>query len=401
MESLVDVKTLQELEEYGIDPLAALRRYVLWIRLDRVWTQCYEAYMTELKDCLYDRFIVYKYDVCCIYDGKQKYDEEFMNNFGKTFVEVSNFEWSKYTNARLRNEIEITKGSTIIKALFDPCVTARLYELVFESKVKSLKKQNIYINMDRVINEAHQERWIIELASHGFFDVMITEQEPQERNVIDTIKYSYKDLITSAQENLEFTYGFKNVLESDIYTEEVAREHKLIMVLGVPGAGKSQIARSLSCKVHARLIDSNVVKTFFPKFIDNPANASMVHEESSNIAKNIYEECIFNGENIIYLKVGDQVDKIEYLLNMARDRDYEITLIYVETFCYMAQARVLRRFLQTRFYVNPKLVSSYYNEDSTCKVKDTFNALKSKVDHYIRYKNNRVKEPMVIVEESY
>ena len=236
---------------------------------------------------------------------------------------------------------------------------------------------------------------------------MIYERESKDSSQSKVqMTNSNEHTFTSTQENSvsesedqESSLEFNNAPESENYTAEVACEKKLTMVLGVPGAGKSTIAPIYSAKDHARLIDSNVVKTFIPEFVENPSNASLVHEESSNIAKSIYQRAILRGENIIYLKVGDEVDKIDALLKIAKEQDYEITLIYVETLCNLAQARVLRRFLNTRFFINPKLVSSYYNEDSTCKVKNTFDALKSKVDHYIRYTNNVVNEKPIIVEQ--
>lgn len=436
MESLVNVMTMQELEKYGIDPLEALKRYGKWLENEIPNDGSYTYYMTDLKECLYTRFIVYKYDVATWYTGIEKYDEEFIKKYGKSFSLVSHREWERYSQWDLDHEMTGKKEPTMLKALLDPSITKRLYELYIDSEIQACKRRNENYDLEQITNRAYHEGWIIELAHQGILDLMIyerkskdsakanesninvKEQEEQLSNkeLLDNLKATPIDQIDStllpsvnlvarekevlelvkAEIRASMSLDYKSEIE--IYNQEVAKDKKLIMVIGIPGAGKSTIAPKYSLKYKARLIDSNVIKTYLPEFAKNGSNAALVHKESSNIAMELYRQSILQGENIIYLKMGDKPKQIAALIKLAKDQGYEITLIYVESLPNLAKARVLRRFLDSGFFVSPELVSSCY-EQSTCKVQYTYDVLKSEVNHFIRYTNNVVNKKPSIVEK--
>lgn len=61
---------------------------------------------------------------------------------------------------------------------------------------------------------------------------------------------------------------------------EIKKERKAIILIGLPASGKSSIADRLADEFGALILDSDYAKRKLPEFKDNPAGASLVHEES-------------------------------------------------------------------------------------------------------------------------
>ena len=153
MESLVNVMTMQELEKYGIDPLEALKRYGKWLENEIPNDGSYTYYMTDLKDCLKTRFLVFKYDVCDDFEVGDEYkqlyeeiikktDDDFIKKYAESFSDVVSIEWDRYTKWDLDYEMTGKKEPTMLKALLDPRITKRLYELEIESYIQTCKRFN-------------------------------------------------------------------------------------------------------------------------------------------------------------------------------------------------------------------------------------------------------------------
>ncbi|CAM3777896.1 zeta toxin family protein [Elizabethkingia occulta] len=164
-------------------------------------------------------------------------------------------------------------------------------------------------------------------------------------------------------------------------------EKKAIIIIGLPASGKSTIANKIADHYGAIILDSDFAKRKIPEYVDNPAGASLVHDESDYLVfgasvsdkpddfKCLFEECIEKGANIVIPKIGHDEKKINNLATVLNKLDYEVHLVCVSLDRRLATQRAISRFIKTHRYVPLSLIFDGYGNDCIL----TFYRLKDKI----------------------
>lgn len=137
---------------------------------------------------------------------------------------------------------------------------------------------------------------------------------------------------------------------------DVRNGKEAFIVIGRPAGGKSSVfANPLSQEYKARIIDSDVVKTWLPEF-DNGFGAGRVQDESAMIMERALKKASEKGENIIIPKIGG-----ESVAQMAKDlkaKGYKVHLKYNEVSEASSVTRAISRFVETGRWLDPKYLMS-------------------------------------------
>ncbi len=168
---------------------------------------------------------------------------------------------------------------------------------------------------------------------------------------------------------------------------ELLTERKAVIIIGLPASGKSTIANKIADHYGAIILDSDFAKRKIPEYVDNPAGASLVHDESDYLVfgasindkpadfKCLFEECIEKNANIVIPKIGHDEKKINDLAIVLTKLDYEVHLVCVSLDRRLATQRAINRFVKTSRYVPLSLVFDGYGNDCIL----TFYRLKDKI----------------------
>ena len=136
---------------------------------------------------------------------------------------------------------------------------------------------------------------------------------------------------------------------------EPKQERRAVVMLGLPGAGKSHlIANELNEVIDTReflTINADDIKTKIvyedtPPEIEGVSGmelASMVHEESSTMRKAWEAKARSDGTNIILDITGGDRDKTMKALGLLNDSGYHITLVHADVSVAEAKASALAR----------------------------------------------------------
>lgn len=196
------------------------------------------------------------------------------------------------------------------------------------------------------------------LKSTGYANPEIVEY------IIKTQKYKqdqikkYGKREATDQEKIDAT----NSIEKDVLSLAISKNRKIIIILGLPGAGKSSALRKIKEIYHEDfyLVDSDEFKYGVEdkkgKIITKPfANESLegvdveyIHKASSQLARFILSVLIESGYNIALPKVGDDYDEIVALLTDLKDNNYKVYLHFVYTTVETALERNAKRFYEAK-----------------------------------------------------
>lgn len=151
----------------------------------------------------------------------------------------------------------------------------------------------------------------------------------------------------------------------------------IFFIIGSPASGKSSIAKIFAEKYGAFMLDSDLIKRKIPEFSIPLYGASLVHKESNEILKEIFNTQISLGTNIVYQLVGAEYDEFIYdkekrafinkgfheMVNkIAKEFHYDIVVVLPELDREIATRRALKRFIETKRYVPlPKILDDYSN----------------------------------------
>ena len=226
-------------------------------------------------------------------------------------------------------------------------------------------------------NVAHREMSYVMRAAHKGDKVSLSdvENEPSIKKAFERAKFDkdtleqYKgdkkrqklqDKLTErllSNENGSFT-GKDHGKEH--FDGKVERGKEAYIVIGRPAGGKSSVfANPISKEHNARIIDSDIVKTWLPEF-DNGFGAGRVQEESSMIMERALKKASDRGENIVIPKIGG-----ESVANMAKElksKGYKVHLRYNEVSEASSVTRALSRFVETGRWLDPNYLSSIGNK---------------------------------------
>lgn len=168
---------------------------------------------------------------------------------------------------------------------------------------------------------------------------------------------------------------------------ELLTDKKAVIIIGLPASGKSTIANKIADHYGAIILDSDFAKRKIPEYIDNPAGASLVHDESDYLVfganvedkpadfKCLFEECIEKHANIVIPKIGHGERKINELAIALTKLGYEVHLVCISLDRRLATQRAINRFIKTNRYVPLSLVFDGYGNDCIL----TFYRLKDKI----------------------
>lgn len=169
----------------------------------------------------------------------------------------------------------------------------------------------------------------------------------------------------------------------DLKPFKVKKGKIIDVITGLPAAGKSTtFATRLSVENGSRLIDSDEVKKQFPEF-NKGLGASLVHEESSAIAKNILVRSIAQGDNITYPIIGFKPDKLRELFSYCRKNGYQIRLHLNELDMRKAKGRMLLRFAERGRFLPISLYRKYGDNPTTA-----YHEVKGETDFHDWYQSD-------------
>jgi dephospho-CoA kinase len=156
----------------------------------------------------------------------------------------------------------------------------------------------------------------------------------------------------------------------------VRKESKAIIVTGLPASGKSGVSDLFADQYGAIILDSDYAKRKLPEYKNNPAGATLVHDESDIIImggkvngkpdhfKSLFELCYHDGINIVIPKIGHNVQSLIALAESIKDLGYkEIHLVLVSLDRRIATTRALLRFKKSKRYVPLSLIFDGYGNE--------------------------------------
>lgn len=173
------------------------------------------------------------------------------------------------------------------------------------------------------------------------------------------------------------------------------------LIGGGSGSGKSSVVAELLIMGEAEeedtetsgyvLIDCDEIKKQLPEFIkmtnsddeaEQIAAAVYVHDESSDIAEELLQECIKSKRNFIYDGTMKNFVKYDTIIKNLKQNGYSVTAYVVDIPVDIAIERVKLRALKEKRHIDPFVVY-----ETHVSFADTFLRLKEQFDEYILYDN--------------
>ncbi len=219
----------------------------------------------------------------------------------------------------------------------------------------------------------------------------LTSYTKQKRdNEIISLNYNDPDLVEFFAKIQEYTrvHGRRQVptieeLKSmELYLKQATirlpRERKAIILLGLPGAGKSTSIRKIGISTDDYFtVDSDIYKSGVMNETDktwslSPLQQSYlggvdvehVHEVSAKLAKLSLIKILEAGINVVIPKVGNSIKGLKKLVKQLNENDYSIEIVYVHATISTCLKRNLSRYLSINKdcyprIVNPKLIFDF------------------------------------------
>lgn len=146
------------------------------------------------------------------------------------------------------------------------------------------------------------------------------------------------------------------------YSGEVQRNRRMDIVIGLPGSGKSSVyTERLSQEHKSRVIDTDDFREYIPEY--NGSNASVVHEEASNIRNRVLLEALDNGDNLLLSTIGANGEKLAKQIAQFKEDGYQVYLHLNELPNNKSLARAIGRHIsedgKIGRYVSPQLIAAY------------------------------------------
>ena len=141
-------------------------------------------------------------------------------------------------------------------------------------------------------------------------------------------------------------------IKDTIYNKDIdkrKRNREATIVLGLPGAGKSTFTRPLLEDGSLEISGDNA-KAMIPEY-SGGAGAFAVHEEASGIMRQVLQEGMTNGDNLVWERI-DSPDKIVKDVRSLKDAGYKVNVKFIDTPPDVAMKSALRRFLKSGRYVS-------------------------------------------------
>jgi hypothetical protein len=150
--------------------------------------------------------------------------------------------------------------------------------------------------------------------------------------------------------------ALRKKIEDDYWDQikDKPQGHKAIIILGLPGIGKTSFARPLE-KEGGVYVEADGIKEHLPEY-GSGEGAAAVHEESSIIARSIRNRAIEAGLNLIWPRI-DSPDKIKKDIESLTKAGYEVDVKLLTASEDIAINSALNRFLVGDEHGNSRYVS--------------------------------------------
>ena len=148
----------------------------------------------------------------------------------------------------------------------------------------------------------------------------------------------------------------------DATGEAPANERRAVVLLGLPGSGKSTISSGFAVDTKAAVLNGDDTKEFIPEFAGGLGSMA-VHEEASEITKDALSDYLDAGTNLILEKTGSSPGSIRKLINQLRAHDYGVQLVLVDVPKALAMYQVVQRFEKKGRVVPPAYLHDLKTND--------------------------------------
>lgn len=172
--------------------------------------------------------------------------------------------------------------------------------------------------------------------------------------------------------------------DDGLIPEKIKSERKAIILLGAPASGKSTIGNAVARKNGAVIVDSDEAKKVIPEYAGG-IGANAVHEESAELAADVFARSVKAGHNMVLPKVGSSAASIEAYVQMLKDNGYTVEAVHVDVPVNIAAQRMLGRFVKTGRIIPPQFL-----RDAVIKSAQSYEQVKSKglFDGYAKIDNS-------------
>ncbi len=163
--------------------------------------------------------------------------------------------------------------------------------------------------------------------------------------------------------------GYKTASQLGSYSGDgkfngpVRQEHRMDIVLGLPGSGKSSVfTNPLSQKYGSRVIDTDDYRGYIPEY--NGLNSGAVHKEASVIRDMVLNDALARGDNVLLSVIGDNVDTLRAKIEAYNALGYDVHLHLNELPSEKSLGRVLTRYLEDEGhrYVPLRMAAEFQNK---------------------------------------
>ncbi|MET3880273.1 zeta toxin family protein [Chitinophaga sp. OAE865] len=166
----------------------------------------------------------------------------------------------------------------------------------------------------------------------------------------------------------------------------IIRNRQAFILIGLPASGKSSVACHMADTFGAIILDPDFAKRKLPEYSAHAFGASLVHEESSKIISNpnpqipsLTLKCIDLEYNLLFPKIGHDVNAIIDLAKSLHSRKYEVHLTLISLLRQKATIRAIHRYYETKRYVPIGLIFDGYGNDPCL----TYDLIKNKLYDFI------------------
>ena len=265
----------------------------------------------------------------------------------------------------------------------------------FEEIAKRLTGQSSIFNYDE-----ESVKNAMRLVQSGNNAAGLTEITPKTvRKFIETSKRKQiaiakdKSIRSTAQDNsAERIANRKQWIKDEIDLQnkkrEIKKEKIALISLGDAGSGKSSSGgKSFLNQYGAYEIDPDRMKEHIPEFIKDYNMLGKVHEESGNMADDMFNQVIKNGSNVFIPKTGKKLSSIKSVVDKLRQYGYKVYMDFVDLDKEENITRVEARALTEGRYTMYDVIKASYGKNYT-----VFEKMKDQVDGWRYFDNGKVAE---------
>lgn len=167
-----------------------------------------------------------------------------------------------------------------------------------------------------------------------------------------------EDFINRANDNREPTIydnsEEREALRKQWVDDEIEKQQSLrkiqhgrhaVLMLGLPGSGKSSLSNPILENNGAYEIDSDIFKTrYIPEFKADPTMSGKTQKEAGILADNMQRQALEDGANVLIGKVGGSPQSIQKVINRLKEYGYTIDVVYNDLPAQEAERRNDLRF---------------------------------------------------------